>query len=63
MACGFDDQAFQSRGPLKWYVCDACGCDLYARPPRSYQEMEGIEPAGPSHGGVLRRLLRAVIRR
>ncbi len=27
------------------YECHCCGADLYARPPRSYAEMEGIEPA------------------
>lgn len=24
-------------------VCPACGCDLLARPPRSYAEMEGLD--------------------
>ncbi len=46
--CGYDDEPFQTEGPLSWYFCDACGCDLYVRPPRSYAEMEGLVP-GPSH--------------
>ena len=24
------------------FTCPACRCDLYARPPRSYAEMEGL---------------------
>lgn len=26
-------------------MCPACGCDLYARPPRSYAELEGFAGA------------------
>lgn len=35
------------------YECPACSADLYARPPRSYFEMEGITEPSPPVGAAL----------
>ncbi len=43
-ACGYGGRELQRRH-LTQYFCPRCGCDLYARPPRSYAEMEGFAPA------------------
>ena len=40
--CGFDGSQIQRRGEGAVFHCPACGGDLYARPPRSYAEMEGF---------------------
>ncbi|MDX2115396.1 MAG: hypothetical protein SFZ24_07210 [Planctomycetota bacterium] len=44
--CGFDGGALQPTSDQPSWVCPRCGADLYARPPRSYAEMEGFEPSG-----------------
>lgn len=47
LSCGYDGQELQ--GPLGalTFNCPACDEDLYARPPRSYAELEGLdEPPG-----------------
>jgi hypothetical protein len=40
--CGFAGLSIQAGGDLTAYRCPACQGDLYARPPRSYLEMEGF---------------------
>jgi len=47
LACGSDHASLQSRRAV--FTCPSCGCDLYARPPRSYAEMEGLKPTGALH--------------
>ncbi len=47
LACGYRGPEVQPGFPEDVFVCPACGCDLYARPPRSYAEMEDIGGAGP----------------
>ncbi len=44
VACGYDGPAI--RGDLDEinYACPHCHQDLYARPPMSYAEMEGLVP-------------------
>ena len=46
LACGYRGPEMQPGHPADVFVCPSCGCDLYARPPRSYAEMEQIG-AGP----------------
>lgn len=47
LSCGHTGAELQPthRASQFVYECPCCGADLYARPPRSYAEMEGIEPA------------------
>lgn len=48
--CGFDGPELQPSSRSLTFVCPGCGSDLYARPPRSYAEMEGLAPStSPSH--------------
>mgnify|MGYP000556951746 CR=1 FL=1 len=42
--CGDRADAIQHDWPRRPHICPSCGGDLYARPPRSYAEMEGLEP-------------------
>ncbi len=42
MSCGYRGPELQSGYPVEVFVCPACACDLYARPPRSYADMEGV---------------------
>lgn len=45
------------------FACPSCGQDLYARPPRTYFEMEGFVEAMPVHAGhSLARRLGALVR-
>ncbi|USN99361.1 MAG: hypothetical protein H6810_01405 [Phycisphaeraceae bacterium] len=58
-SCGFDGRALQGdRGRLV-FDCPACGADLYARPPVTYAQMEGLPPAPP---GFARRCIVALCR-
>lgn len=41
MACGYDGPAIRASHSTH---CVRCGCDLLARPPRSYAELEGFVP-------------------
>lgn len=43
LACGFDGVAIQSDHRETLWSCPQCAADLYARPPRSYAELEGFE--------------------
>lgn len=43
MACGYRGPEVQRGYPIEVFVCPSCACDLYARPPRSYAEMEGVD--------------------
>ncbi len=43
LACGYRGPALQ--GPARAIRCPGCGADLYARPPRSYAELEGFLPS------------------
>lgn len=47
LACGFDGGALQSDHREGVWVCPRCGSDLYARPPRSYAELEGLADSTP----------------
>lgn len=46
--CGHDGPMLQ-RGPGSVpFRCPACAGDLYARPPRSYRELEGLTDTSPA---------------
>ncbi len=47
LACGRRGPEFQGDVADGPFECPSCHADLYARPPRSYAEMEGIEPTAP----------------
>lgn len=63
LACGHDGPELQG-GCSGVFVCEVCGADLYARPPRSYRELEGLDEVSPSVAPrrVLARLLGAMAR-
>ncbi|MHC4975070.1 MAG: hypothetical protein ACYTF7_00525 [Planctomycetota bacterium] len=42
LSCGYDGQPVQERLEAIDFRCPMCDEDLYARPPRSYAEMEGL---------------------
>jgi len=42
LSCGKSDPSLQGESGLHVYECPSCGADLYARPARSYAEMEGF---------------------
>jgi len=44
----------QRRGEGAVFVCPCCGEDLYARPARSYAEMEGLSRTGNSRAVSVR---------
>ncbi len=46
--CGYAGHELQARGDKAVYMCPCCATDLYARPARSYAEMEGIIDASPA---------------
>lgn len=49
LSCGFRGPELQRDDEHAAYHCPGCGQDLYARPPRSYAEMEGLaRPAPPA---------------
>jgi predicted RNA-binding Zn-ribbon protein involved in translation (DUF1610 family) len=41
--CGHDGPELQGDRGQSLFVCPCCGQDLYARPPRSYAEMEALD--------------------
>lgn len=43
LACGYRGPALE--GPERALRCPSCGEDLYARPPKSYAELEGFLPS------------------
>lgn len=45
LVCGFRGPEMQGPLSLVKYRCPSCQADLYARPPRSYAQMEGLEAA------------------
>jgi len=47
LACGYHGRELQGERGRLTFSCPSCGDDLYARPPRSYAEMEGITPTPP----------------
>lgn len=62
--CGTRSDGLDALGAER---CPRCGCDLQARPPRSYAEMEGLlepaaEPAPEPDAGVQARLDAAAAR-
>ena len=77
LRCGHEGEELQRDGAMRVFDCPACGEDLYARPPRSYAEMEGLvtgasdgcadvaparSTAAPAAMGLLGRLLTCVRR-
>jgi predicted RNA-binding Zn-ribbon protein involved in translation (DUF1610 family) len=48
LRCGYRGLELQRLDETAAYRCPACGQDLYARPPRSYAEMEGLPVALPA---------------
>ncbi len=65
LACGFDGRALQGERGRLTFECPSCGADLYARPPRSYAELEGLiepstidRPAGRTSRSSIRPMLR-----
>lgn len=62
LRCGFDGPELQRE--LLDFCCPHCGQDLYARPPRTYFELEGLRelasPARPRKRFRLRRVLRSL---
>lgn len=42
LGCGYDGRELQSGQDEITYNCPSCGHDLYARPPMSYAQMEGL---------------------
>ena len=54
LSCGYRGAALQGSGrgsgrnASRALRCPGCGTDLYARPPRSYAELEGFVPSDES---------------
>lgn len=48
--CGFGGRSIQGADDCRRFRCPRCDADLYARPPRSYAEMEGLELAPDDAG-------------
>ena len=46
LRCGYRGRLLQGDRGLMTFTCPSCRCDLYARPPRSYAEMEGLHDQG-----------------
>lgn len=73
LSCGYRGDEIQVSGERAAYRCPKCGQDLYARPPRSYAEMEGLQvqlvpiarvgsgDAGPDGSGRRRRAARLTL--
>jgi len=45
LSCGHSGRALQGDRGLTTFQCPSCGADLYARPPRSYADLEGLDEA------------------
>ena len=54
LSCGYDGPSLQGERGRTTFLCPCCGQDLYARPPLSYAEMEGLK---------VKRRLRLTLRR
>lgn len=52
LGCGFDGAAIQSDLREGGWTCPRCAADLYARPPRSYADMEGLNDAASAPAPV-----------
>lgn len=71
LCCGHDGPELQAPEHEAVFFCELCGADLYARPPRSYRELEGLdelESAAPRKragllGRIVGRLSRLLTRR
>ena len=48
LSCGYRGRLLQGERGLITFQCPSCGADLYARPPRSYAELEGFVEPPPS---------------
>ena len=48
LSCGYRGRILQGERGLITFQCPSCGCDLYARPPRSYAELEGFIAPDPA---------------
>jgi hypothetical protein len=48
LGCGYDGAEMQQDGENRVFRCPCCRADLYARPPRSYAQLEGMvaDPPG-----------------
>ncbi|MBX3358736.1 MAG: hypothetical protein KF745_09930 [Phycisphaeraceae bacterium] len=44
-SCGYRGRDLPVASDSHDFECPSCGADLYARPPRSYAEMEGLSGA------------------
>lgn len=56
--CGYSGRELQGDRGQRTFVCPSCDLDLYARPARSYAEMEGfVEPTRPVSFDRLSRLI------
>ncbi len=47
LSCGFDGRSIQNHSRETAWVCPRCDSDLYARPPRSYAELEALSDSNP----------------
>lgn len=47
LSCGFDGRAIQNHSRDSTWVCPRCDSDLYARPPKSYAELEALSDSNP----------------
>jgi predicted RNA-binding Zn-ribbon protein involved in translation (DUF1610 family) len=47
LSCGYDGSSIQQDGHDGVFECPRCGSDLYARPPRSYAELEALSDSNP----------------
>jgi predicted RNA-binding Zn-ribbon protein involved in translation (DUF1610 family) len=56
LCCGYRGDELQVSGERAAYRCPNCGQDLYARPPRSYAEMEGLQVQLPGSPAAPRRV-------
>lgn len=61
--CGHNRPEVQGDRSLAVFECPACGEDLYARPPMSYAEMEGLVPGRAPTEHVIESVGRRVLRR
>jgi hypothetical protein len=53
LSCGHGGRSLQGERGRLIYACPACDADLYARPPMSYAEMEGLPTPGRHRRAVL----------
>lgn len=49
LSCGFDGRAIQDDHRTTGWFCPRCSADLYARPPRSYADLEALSDSNPAH--------------